>query len=160
MILQRDSATAPTSQIQRDSANSAAHNQNVPVALEKCSLHPTARQRPLGKPQRHSTTARQHDSIQHCGLEFPRTRVVVNLAPADLPKRGTAFDLPIAVGMLLADAAKPIIASMIGQTLKAVDAVISAAPAGELPLLETADQDPSIRYEYVGPDNRRTTRGE
>src|ERR1051325_6951605 len=36
------------------------------------------------------------------GKEMPRTRIVVNLAPADLKKSGTAFDLPIAVGILAA----------------------------------------------------------
>jgi len=36
------------------------------------------------------------------GLQWPRARVVVNLAPADLRKEGTAFDLPIAVGVLAA----------------------------------------------------------
>ncbi len=36
------------------------------------------------------------------GFEFPRKRVVVNLAPADLPKEGGRFDLPIALGILAA----------------------------------------------------------
>ena len=31
---------------------------------------------------------------------MPRTKVVVNLAPADIKKSGTAFDLPIAIGIL------------------------------------------------------------
>lgn len=34
------------------------------------------------------------------GFEMPRTKVVVNLAPADIKKSGTAFDLPIAMGIL------------------------------------------------------------
>jgi magnesium chelatase family protein len=34
------------------------------------------------------------------GFSFPRTKVVVNLAPADIKKSGTAFDLPIALGIL------------------------------------------------------------
>ncbi len=34
------------------------------------------------------------------GYSFPRTKVVVNLAPADIKKSGTAFDLPIALGIL------------------------------------------------------------
>ncbi len=34
------------------------------------------------------------------GYEMPRTKVVVNLAPADIKKSGTAFDLPIALGIL------------------------------------------------------------
>jgi magnesium chelatase family protein len=33
---------------------------------------------------------------------MPRTRIVVNLAPADIRKGGTAFDLPIAIGILAA----------------------------------------------------------
>src|SRR5689334_21532091 len=35
-------------------------------------------------------------------LDLPRTRIVVNLAPADIKKSGTAFDLPIAIGILAA----------------------------------------------------------
>ena len=34
------------------------------------------------------------------GYSFPRSKVVVNLAPADIKKSGTAFDLPIALGIL------------------------------------------------------------
>jgi magnesium chelatase family protein len=34
-------------------------------------------------------------------LKFPRVKVTVNLAPADLRKEGTAFDLPIAVAIIL-----------------------------------------------------------
>jgi magnesium chelatase family protein len=33
---------------------------------------------------------------------MPRTKIVVNLAPADIKKSGTAFDLPIAIGILAA----------------------------------------------------------
>src|SRR5215207_5645025 len=36
------------------------------------------------------------------GVEMARTRIVVNLAPADIKKSGTAFDLPIAIGVLAA----------------------------------------------------------
>ncbi len=36
------------------------------------------------------------------GLEFPSGKIVVNLSPADLPKEGGRFDLPIAVGILTA----------------------------------------------------------
>ena len=34
------------------------------------------------------------------GYQVPRTKIVVNLAPADIKKSGTAFDLPIALGIL------------------------------------------------------------
>lgn len=41
-------------------------------------------------------------AIKNTGLPFPRTRVTVNLAPADIRKEGPAYDLPIAIGILLA----------------------------------------------------------
>ena len=40
-------------------------------------------------------------AIRNCGSTFPMKRIVVNLAPADLKKAGPAYDLPIAVGILL-----------------------------------------------------------
>jgi len=36
------------------------------------------------------------------GFRFPRTKLVINLAPADIRKSGAAFDLPIAIGILAA----------------------------------------------------------
>jgi magnesium chelatase family protein len=41
-------------------------------------------------------------AIKNSGAEFPAKRMTVNLAPADLPKIGPAYDLPIAVGILAA----------------------------------------------------------
>ena len=41
-------------------------------------------------------------AIKNCGYEFPPRRITVNLAPADIRKEGSAFDLPIAVGILAA----------------------------------------------------------
>jgi len=40
-------------------------------------------------------------AIRNSGCNFPMKRIVVNLAPADLKKAGPAYDLPIAVGILL-----------------------------------------------------------
>jgi magnesium chelatase family protein len=40
-------------------------------------------------------------ALRNSGCEFPLRRITVNLAPADLKKEGPAYDLPIAVGMLL-----------------------------------------------------------
>ena len=45
---------------------------------------------------------RVRSAIVASGHDYPKKRVVVNLAPADLPKVGTAFDLPIAIAILLA----------------------------------------------------------
>ena len=41
-------------------------------------------------------------AIVNSGFELPPRRVTVNLAPADQQKTGTAFDLPIALGLLVA----------------------------------------------------------
>jgi magnesium chelatase family protein len=41
-------------------------------------------------------------ALAHCDFEFPAGRITVNLAPADLPKEGGRFDLPIALGILVA----------------------------------------------------------
>ncbi|HEU4576003.1 MAG TPA: YifB family Mg chelatase-like AAA ATPase [Chitinophagaceae bacterium] len=43
---------------------------------------------------------RVESTIKTNGYTMPRTRFVVNLAPADIKKSGTAFDLPIALGLL------------------------------------------------------------
>lgn len=45
---------------------------------------------------------RVRSAILNSGFEFPAGRITVNLAPADLPKEGGWFDLPIALGILLA----------------------------------------------------------
>jgi magnesium chelatase family protein len=45
---------------------------------------------------------RVRSALATCGFEFPPGRITVNLGPADLPKEGGRFDLPIAVGILLA----------------------------------------------------------
>lgn len=41
-------------------------------------------------------------AIKNSGAEFPAKRIIVNLAPADLPKVGPFYDLPIAIGILAA----------------------------------------------------------
>lgn len=43
---------------------------------------------------------RVRSAVKNSGFTFPALRVVVNLAPADIRKEGTNFDLPIAVGIL------------------------------------------------------------
>ncbi len=45
---------------------------------------------------------RVESSIKSLGYTMPRTKVVVNLAPADIKKEGTAYDLPIALGVICA----------------------------------------------------------
>lgn len=50
---------------------------------------------------------RVRSALAAAQFEFPRKRVVVNLAPADLRKDGTGLDLPMALGILAADEAIP-----------------------------------------------------
>jgi len=45
---------------------------------------------------------RVRSAIKNSGLIFPGKRITVNLAPADIRKEGPAYDLPIAVGVLIA----------------------------------------------------------
>ena len=45
---------------------------------------------------------RVRSAIINSGFEFPNNRITVNLAPADHPKQGGRFDLPIAIGILAA----------------------------------------------------------
>lgn len=45
---------------------------------------------------------RVRSAIKNSSAEFPARRITVNLAPADLPKKGPSYDLPIALGILLA----------------------------------------------------------
>src|SRR5690606_17189649 len=47
-------------------------------------------------------------AIQCAQFEFPARRITVNLAPADLPKGGGRFDLPIALGILAASGQIPV----------------------------------------------------
>src|SRR5437868_3252549 len=42
-------------------------------------------------------------SLKNAGFRLPAKRITVNLAPADLKKEGTLFDLPIAIGILMAN---------------------------------------------------------
>lgn len=45
---------------------------------------------------------RVRSAIKNSGADFPPKRITVNLAPADIPKEGPAYDLPIAIGILIA----------------------------------------------------------
>ncbi len=50
---------------------------------------------------------RVRSALINSGFEFPARRITVNLAPADIPKHGSRFDLAIAVGILVASRQLP-----------------------------------------------------
>ena len=66
---------------------------------------------------------RVRSALRNSGFEVPARRITINLSPADLPKDGTGYDLPIAVGILAAS----------GQ-LREVDRLRETALVGELGL--------------------------
>src|SRR5579871_72365 len=56
-------------------------------------------------------------SLKNAGFRLPAKRITVNLAPADLKKEGTLFDLPIALGILLANQSLEVPAQFLQETL-------------------------------------------
>ena len=65
--------------------------------------------RTLGLPDKsiRESADRVFTAIHNCGFLFPSKRITINLAPADLPKAGSGFDLPVALGMLAAVLEEP-----------------------------------------------------
>src|SRR6059058_2681530 len=60
----------------------------------------------VGLPDKAVSEARERvrSALIASGLALPARRIIVNLAPADLPKEGSHYDLPIAIGPIPADA--------------------------------------------------------
>jgi magnesium chelatase family protein len=58
----------------------------------------------VGLPNKAVDEARERvrSAIRNSGFEFPNKKITVNLAPADIPKNGSGYDLPIALGILAA----------------------------------------------------------
>ncbi|HET9946542.1 MAG TPA: YifB family Mg chelatase-like AAA ATPase [Patescibacteria group bacterium] len=58
----------------------------------------------VGLPDKAVEEARERvrAALKNSGADFPAKRITVNLAPADLPKEGPSYDVPIALGILLA----------------------------------------------------------
>src|SRR5271166_6314460 len=83
---------------------------------------------------------RVRSALVASGLALPAKRITVNLAPADLPKEGSHYDLPIALGVMAAIGAIPLDAldgyAVIGEL--ALDGTISAV-AGVLPAAMAAN---------------------
>lgn len=59
----------------------------------------------VGLPDKAVGEARERvkTALVNSGFSFPQKKIIVNLAPADLPKEGSAYDLAIAVGILVAN---------------------------------------------------------
>jgi magnesium chelatase family protein len=89
----------------------AQHGMDAPVV--RVEAHTGGRGQPsfavVGLPEAvvKESKDRVRAAIANCHFEFPDGRVIVNLSPADLPKEGGRFDLPIAISLLLAAGALP-----------------------------------------------------
>ena len=79
--------------------------ETTPVQVE---VHATGTGKPsfaiVGLPDTAVREARERvlSALQASGFTVPDSRITVNLSPADLPKAGSAYDLPIAIGTLVA----------------------------------------------------------
>ncbi len=69
---------------------------------------------------------RVRSALLNAGFEFPLRRITVNLAPADLPKEGTRYDVAIALGVLAASGQIP------AEALMKIELVAELALTGEL----------------------------
>lgn len=75
---------------------------------------------------------RVRSALLNTGFEFPAKRITVNLAPADLPKEGGRFDLPIAIAILAASGQIP------AQALNRLEFLGELALTGELRAIKGA----------------------
>lgn len=87
--------------------NSVAHNgiESVPVQVEVNVFsrgYPSFDIVGLASKSVSESRDRIRTAIINSGIEFPAKKIIVNLAPADIPKEGTFYDLPIATGIICA----------------------------------------------------------
>ena len=91
---------------------------------------------------------RVESAIKNSGIRFPQGRIIVNLAPADLRKEGPTYDLPIAVGIMVA--AGQVVADVADSVFLgelSLDGVVRHAQ-GILPMVALA-RERGIRNAYV-----------
>ena len=85
-------------------------------------------------------------ALHNCGFEFPQRRITVNLAPADLPKESGRFDLPIALGILVASG------QLTAPALDAHEFAGELALSGELRAVRGALAMCAAIHRAAGPD--------
>ena len=108
-------------------------------------------------------------ALQCSQLELPQRRITINLAPADVPKDGSRFDLPIALGILAASGQVPRDAlrdvefhgelALTGELRPiegALPAVLAAARAGRDIVLPLANRDEASLARHPGTRFART----
>ena len=80
-----------------------------PVTVETDTSYGFVSYETVGLPDNAVKESRERvrSAIINSGFAFPNVRIVVNLAPADVRKEGTVYDLPIAIGILTASGELP-----------------------------------------------------
>jgi magnesium chelatase family protein len=102
----------------------------------------------VGLPDKAVNESRQrvHAALSSMGLALPPKRITINLSPADLPKEGSHYDLPIALALLAAmgvtDAEQ--LADWIAVGELALDGRIVATPGVLLAALHASEQDKGL----------------
>jgi magnesium chelatase family protein len=111
----------------------------IEVEVDICSGLPQVNVVGLPDPAVRESVERVRAAVQNGGLKFPLDRITVNLAPADMRKEGSAFDLAIAAGILCASGQLPASrlegALLIGEL--ALNGEVRTVP-GVLPMTEQA----------------------
>ena len=107
---------------------------------------------------------RVRGALAGIGLAFPAKRVVANLAPADLPKEGSHFDLPIALALLASMGVLPVDAldgwvavgelGLDGQ-IAAVSGALPAAVAAAVTVAATRGRQPRVLRRRPRPHRAR-----
>jgi magnesium chelatase family protein len=86
----------------------------------------------VGLPDKAAAEGRErvHAALSAIGLSLPPKRITVNLSPADLPKEGSHYDLPIALGLLAAMGAidRELLAGYVAVGELSLDGRIAPAP--------------------------------
>ena len=98
---------------------------------------------------------RVRSALRNSGFEAPARRITVNLAPADLPKDGTGYDLPIAIGILAASGQLPAVDASLRATVLIGELALDGSlrpVAGVMPLVAAA-RDAGVRQAVVAADD-------
>src|ERR1700721_346363 len=98
--LQRDGATAHMVQRVATVAFEGIEARNVTVQVQVAPGLPAFNVVGLGDKAVSEARDRVRAALTASGLALPSRRITVNLAPADLPKEGSHYDLPIALGLM------------------------------------------------------------
>lgn len=80
-------------------------------------------------------------ALQSMGFRIPGRKIVINLAPADMHKKGSGYDVPIALGIIAASGQKelPLVEDFIVMGELSLDAMVRDVP-GALPIAELASK--------------------